>query len=576
MKVLTRTIDRAANDSLPRVDRLAATCHSIRLIVAAGRALSKEQQAEREKAVTTLSRCSNRLPVLTAYPATYKTGGAFGQTAQSPSDDYSAKSYQIPEGIKQQVIQSQLDAIDSLQTIAGQAQEIQEQADRLRVLIDTLTADRPQNSQEADFISALAVCSASDMWERNKNTNQNHFGFNGSIQGNNWRTRFGKLFDRGYAKRGKLTSQHGRSVSAVRGFRVWDQILSRPNSKPAADSLHFRNGAESIRRNRIWTIVRELETGEVSSSHSLTHTVKELDELSNSTAFSDSVERTLERKYSGDFYNKQCLSSLFSFRDSLERLKLSGMFPDRCRALNRAADREHVLNNGVSTQLRLSRFQFVSSLTIDVNWRVYSGNRPGHRMEAVTIVLPMVACLSLTSQGLETEYSIGRVSPKELQNQNLPSRVSVAVIRCLRNCNTLHSSGLSDIDSKNAPAAFDQFDLTTNTGKAVWKLTEQIERHFRYHLQSSIDRTPNNAHDPDRRKSIARMAVKLRTVPSVTLSDSYSVGNCKAGTADFCRRWGITGNEITGRNLCSLWRDHSWAAESLFVAVLEKVTGETL
>ncbi|MFZ9065346.1 MAG: hypothetical protein ACO22U_17025, partial [bacterium] len=470
MKVLTKTIDRAADDSLPRVDRLAAACHSIRLVVEAGKGLSKEQQAEREKAVTALSRCSGRLPVLTAYPATYKTGGAYGQTAQESPQDYSLQSYRVPEGIQEQVVQSQLLALDNLQRIANQAGEIQEQADRLRVLIDTLTADRPQNSQEADFISALQVCPASDTWERKQNSNQNHFGFNGSIQGNNWRTRFGKLFARGYDRKGKLTSQHGRSVSAVRGFRVWNEILSRPGRIPASDNLHFRNGAESIRRNRIRTIVRELETGEVSSSHSLTHTVKELDALSNSTAFSDSVSNVLERNYSGDFYVKQCLSSLFSFRNSLERLKLSGMFPDRCRALNRAADREHMLNNGISTQLRLSQFQFLSSLTIDVSWRVYSGNHP--RMETVTIVLPMVASLSLTSQGLETEYSIGRVTSKELQNQNLSSRVSAAVIRCLRSCSTLHSSGLSDVDIENAPAAYDQLDLTTNTGKAAWKLTE--------------------------------------------------------------------------------------------------------
>ncbi|MFZ9065363.1 MAG: hypothetical protein ACO22U_17110 [bacterium] len=570
MKVLKRIIDRAESGSLSRVDRLAAACHAIRLIVQAGSTLSKEQQTERSKAVDSLSRCSDRLPVLTAYPATYKTGGAFGQTAQSPSDDYSAKSYQIPTGIREQAIQSQLDAIDSLQTIAGQAQEIQEQADRLRVLIDTLTADRPQNSQEADFISALAVCHASDMWERNKNTNQNHFGFNGSIQGNNWRTRFGKLFVRGYARRGKLTSQHGRSVSAVRGFRVWDEILSRPDSKPASDSLHFRNGAESIRRNRIWTIVRELQTGAIASSNSLTHTVKELDALSNSTAFSDSVERTLERNYSGDFYVRQCLSSLFSFRNSLERLKLSGMFPERCRAVNRAAERQHLLNNGVNCQVRLSQFEFKTSVGIVVDWRVYSSQ--SFTIQTVPIVLPLVACLALTSQGLETEYSVGRITGQELQRQNLPANVSAAVIRCLRSCNTLHSSGLVEIKPEDIPEAFDR----TEIGKAAWKLSEQIERHFRYHLQHSIDRTPQTNKDPDRRKSIARMAKSLRSVETVTLSDSYKAGNCKAGTADFCRRWNITGSSISGRKLCQLWKDHNWAAESLFVAVLERVTGETL
>jgi hypothetical protein len=574
MKVLKRTIDRAESGSLSRVDRLAAACHAVRLIVQAGSTLSKDHRNERQQAVDSLSRCSDRLPVLTAYPATYKTVGAYGQIARETPDDYSMQSYRVPEGIKEQAIQSQLAAIDSLQAIAKQAEEIQEQADRLRGLIDNLTADKPKNSQEADFISALSVCYAADTWERKRNSNQNHFGFNGSIQSNNWRTRFQKLFIRGLDRKGRLTSRHGRGVSAVRGYRVWNEILSRPGRRPSADSLQVLNGPECIRSKRIRTIARELETGEISSSYSLTHTVRELDRLSNSTAFSDSVRNTLERNYSGDFYVKQELSSLLSFRDSLHRIRLNDMLPKRCRAVNRAADRQHMLNSGTRMQLRLSQFEFVSSISIDVNRRFYSGNRS--QTETFNIVLPIVACLSLTSHGLETEYSIGRVTTAELTNQNLPSRVSAAVIRCLRSCNTLHSSGLSEVKTEDIPEAYDRLDLSTDSRKAVWKLTEQVERHFRYHLQSAIDRQPNSNKDPDRRKSIARVARKLRTVPAVTLSDSYAVGNCRAGTADFCRRWNITGSTIAGRDLCKLWKNHSWAAESLFVAVLEKVTGETL
>jgi len=516
--ILNRVLNRTEKESLSRVDRLAAACHAVRLIVQEGSALSKEYRQERQKTVDSLSRYSDRLPVLTAYPATYKTGGAFGQTAQSPPDDYSLQSYQVPEGIREQVVQSQLLAIDSLQRIASQAEEIQEQADRLRSLIDSLTESKPKNSQEADFVSALTVCHAADTWDKKRNSNQNHFGFNGSILPNNWRTRFGKLFMRNFSSKGKLTSRHGRGVSAVRGFRVWDSILSRPDRRPSADSLQVLNGPECIRSKRIRTIARELQTGEISSSHSLTHTAIELDKLSNSSAFSDSVFSTLERNYSGDFYIKQTLSSLISFRNSLERLQQNQLIPDRCRAVNRAADRQHMLNSGIRMQLRLSQFEFVTSISIDVNWRVYAAQTT--RTETVSIVLPIVACLSLTSQGLETEYSIGRVTTAELQNQNLPSRVSAAVIRCLRSCNTLHSSGLSEVKTEDIPEAYDRLDLAINSRKAVWKLAEQVERHFRYHLQSSIDRQPNSSDDPERRKSIARVARKLRAVPPVTLSDS--------------------------------------------------------
>jgi hypothetical protein len=576
-KVLNRVLDRAETESLSRVDRLAAACHAVRLIVETGADLTRRQESERRQAVKQIEEIRDRLPRLESHPARYKTGGIFGQTAQQTAENYDSDSFRVPDGLAEQVLTCQLSAIDKLQQISGEADTLQLQADRLSAAVQNLTADKPKHAGEADLVSALSVCHADSRWNGKQNQEQNQFGFNGSIIPPRYQHgRFRRVFNRGQVKRGKLTSCHGRGISAARGYRVWEEILESAADRPSRDTLSYRYGADGIRRDRVRQIVRELDSGQVLSRHSLTHSVLLFDTLSDSTAFSAAIRAGLNQ-YGGQFHIDRALSDLFAFRRHYRRLSDSGMIPERCKAVNRSARRAITSEAGTSRQIRLTVPEYRAGLSVSFNWMHYQSSGQGVRMSA-EIVVPLVCCLSLTTSGLESEFAIGKIRQRDLELQGLSPRVSAAVIRCLDGVQTIHSSGLESLDVSKVPEAFNGPDIHTDTGKAVWKLTETADRELRYHLTSYLNRQRGESSpvSPDRRSAIARVARRLNSVESVSLSDSYAVGNCKAGTADFCRRWGISENRISGANLCRLWKRHGWKTESLFVSVLERVTGESL
>jgi len=576
--ILNRVLNRTEKESLSRVDRLAAACHAVRLIVETGADLTRRQQSERGQAVREIECIRDRLPVLTSYPARYRTGGIFGQTSQGSAENYDSDSFQVPDGLTEQVLTCQLSAIEKLQEISGEANTLQEQADRLTAAIEILTAEKPRHAGEADFLSALSVCHADDRWNGKQNENQNQFGFNGSIIPPRYQHgRYRRTFNRGQTRRGKLSSCHGRGISAARGFRVWNHILESAADRPSRDTLSYRDGADSIRAHRVRQIVRELDSGQILSSHSLTHSVLWFDSLSDSTAFSTAIRAGMNQ-YGGQFYIDRALSELFAFRRHYYRLSDSGMIPARCRAVNRAARNAITGEAGTACQIRLTVPEYRAGLSLSVSVENYNRQTGQRDRQTAEIVVPLVSCLSLTTIGLESEYAIGRIRQRDLELQGLSPRVSAAVIRCLDGVQTIHSSGLESLDLSRVPAAFDGPEISTDTGKAVWKLTETADRQLRYHLSHYLNRQRNDSApvSPDRRSAIARVARRLNSVESVSLSDSYAVGNCRPGTADFCRRWGISGNKISGANLCRLWKRHGWKAESLFVAVLERVTGVEL
>jgi hypothetical protein len=547
------------------------------LIVETGADFTRRQESERGQAVREIECIRDRLPVLTTHPARYRTGGIFGQTAQELAENYDSDSFRVPDGLAEQVLTCQLSAIEKLQEISGEAETLQGQADRLSSAIESLTADKPRHAGEADLISALSVCHADDRWNGKQNENQNQFGFNGSITPPRYQHgRYRRTFNRGQVKRGKLTSCHGRGISAARGYRVWEEILESAADRPSRDTLSYRHGADGIRRDRVRQIIRELDSGETQSRYSLTRDVLLFDTLSDSTAFSAAIRAGINY-YVGQFYVHRALSELFAFRRHYRRLSDSGMIPERCKAVNRSARRAITGEAGTACQIRLTVPEYRAGLSLSFNWMHYQSSGQGVPM-AAEIVVPLVCCLSLTTSGLESEFAIGKIRQRDLELQGLAPRVSAAVIRCLEGVQTIHSSGLESLDLSKVPEAFDGPEVHTDTGKAVWKLTETAERELKYHLQSYLirQRGESSPVSPDRRSAIAQVARRLNCVESVSLSDSYAVGNCRPGTADFCKRWGITGSKISGAELCRKWQKHGWKAESLFVAVLERVTGVEL
>lgn len=75
------------------------------------------------------------------------------------------------------------------------------------------------------------------------------------------------------------------------------------------------------------------------------------------------------------------------------------------------------------------------------------------------------------------------------------------------------------------------------------------------------------------RQNIARSAARLWRIDTVKLKDSYNAGNCTIGTSQFCQQWGIAHRqEISGKELCRLWKARNWEYNSAFIRVIEHIS----
>jgi len=74
------------------------------------------------------------------------------------------------------------------------------------------------------------------------------------------------------------------------------------------------------------------------------------------------------------------------------------------------------------------------------------------------------------------------------------------------------------------------------------------------------------------RQKIAKSAAALWRIDTVKLQDSYSAGNCLIGTSQFCQQWGIANRrEISGKELCRLWKARNWEYNPAFIRVIEHI-----
>ena len=67
---------------------------------------------------------------------------------------------------------------------------------------------------------------------------------------------------------------------------------------------------------------------------------------------------------------------------------------------------------------------------------------------------------------------------------------------------------------------------------------------------------------------------KLRQLPSVSLSDSYAVGNCRPGTERFCQQIGLSAavSSLSGAVLARYWQKSGYPGNSLFFLVIDRMT----
>ena len=171
--------------------------------------------------------------------------------------------------------------------------------------------------------------------------------------------------------------------------------------------------------------------------------------------------------------------------------------------------------------------------------------------ETQTLSLPVVVVpvLSLYTGEQQTEVCFGRTGDSETDS-------------LLSLCTTYHTSD-------NIQAARENLSQPDSSllGVLLRNLKTAIsQREAR--LAAERDRA---AAEQKRRKETAALALSLRRIETVSIADSLQTGNCLPGTREFCSRWGIVGETISGRDLASRWRKSNWEQNYMFIRVVKSV-----
>jgi hypothetical protein len=313
------------------------------------------------------------------------------------------------------------------------------------------------------------------------------------------------------------------------------QRWERRNIGQRFDELQNNSIESRCERLRV-AAVRQLRNGNPTSI--LAKAVSELDSLTTA----DNWETALRKTY-GKPHPVAVVRMLRKVRE--HALTATDIEPlERWRGCDRLRRRATDNVEGVAVQFVTSQPQPFGIVTVELSESVatVAGCEPG------VFQLPVVRWKTLQIDGSEFwEYATATVQA------TVPDYVGYV----LQHVATFHET----------------CDVVTVEGEqsATDKLRERIEREFttrRYHYRNRYNREQLSL---SLRKRNATTLRQLRKIPVITLQDSYNVGNCKPGTAEFCRSLGITGNTIEGRELARLWKRSSYPQNSLFFAVVDKL-----
>jgi hypothetical protein len=103
------------------------------------------------------------------------------------------------------------------------------------------------------------------------------------------------------------------------------------------------------------------------------------------------------------------------------------------------------------------------------------------------------------------------------------------------------------------------------------RIVETLGFRFRDRKSSMEYRSYDGLTERERsRKKTASVLVRLRRIPEVSLQDSYSAGNCKPGTSQFCRSIGVDTEKVSGRELAKRWQAAGYPMQQigLFLATI--------
>lgn len=213
---------------------------------------------------------------------------------------------------------------------------------------------------------------------------------------------------------------------------------------------------------------------------------------------------------------------------------------ERWRGCDRLRQRATDNSPGVAVQFVISQPQPFGIVTVELPERIATVIGCEHG----TFQLPVVRWKTLQVGGSEYwEYATATVQPG-----SVPGFVRYA----LQYVSTLHENCSED-------------------SCATDKLKERIQQEFSQRLYVYRNQRNKEKLALSLRKRNAQTLRQLRRIPVVTLQDSYNVGNCVPGTAEFCRSLGITTNSVTGRELAKFWKRSGYVQNSLFFAVVDKL-----
>lgn len=221
--------------------------------------------------------------------------------------------------------------------------------------------------------------------------------------------------------------------------------------------------------------------------------------------------------------------------------KQHGIDKRRAAAIERVSRNQTPQLPGVTVQMPLDVFRLVGSFTLssddfstDWNGRKYL---PDLGAEVAVNVLSRKVYVPQMDQ-MQTEYAIGTTS-------------------------------VSVIDELLGRIRTDHREEEVSIGTIKTNLIDRVKSHLRY--SGGYRSTPVNPEETRKknRSMVAEYVHKLLRIPEVTLQDSYQSGNCKPGTHEFCQRFGINTERISGGELARKWRAANWQIDTLFLRAID-------
>ena len=113
--------------------------------------------------------------------------------------------------------------------------------------------------------------------------------------------------------------------------------------------------------------------------------------------------------------------------------------------------------------------------------------------------------------------------------------------------------------------------FTSDVEKSIATLKSRLQGEFGRFQSWEKFRGDAQARRKQDREQKATLLRKLRSIPELSLRDSYATGNCAAGTEGFCRQIGVASDVIGGRELARKWHRSGMPVNHLFSRVVEHV-----